>query len=43
MDDRYNYNYEDSFLTQEEKKNKVYNEAIEKNNKQQRNIKIKEG
>ena len=38
MDDRYNYNYEDSFLTEEEKKNKVYNEAIEKNNKQQRKV-----
>lgn len=38
MDDRYNYNYEDSFLTKEEKKNKVYNEAIEKNNKQQRKV-----
>ena len=38
MDDRYNYNYEDSFLTKEEKKNKLYNEAIEKNNKQQRKV-----
>ena len=34
MEDR--YNYEDSFLTREEKKNKIYNEVIEKNNKQQR-------
>lgn len=36
MDDR--YNYLDSFLTEEEKKNKVYNEVIEKNNKQQRKV-----
>ena len=36
MDDRYNYNYEDSFLTKEEKKNKVYNEAMKRttNNKE---------
>ena len=36
MDDRYNYNYEDSYLSKEEKVNKIYNEVIEKHNKQQR-------
>jgi uncharacterized membrane protein len=36
MEDR--YNYEDSFLTKEEKKNKIYNDVIEKNNKQQRKL-----
>ena len=34
MDDR--YNYEDSFLTKEEKKVKVFNEVFEKENKKQR-------
>lgn len=36
MDDR--YNYESAFETKEERKNKIYNEAIEKNNKMQRRV-----
>lgn len=38
MDDRYNYNYEDSYLSSEEKKNRIYNETIERNNVQQRKL-----